>query len=131
MADLGVPHLAVGKADVAPLGGELGVGELGPEPVEDGSLGERDRVAGAGLGEAPAVEDDQRDRGDGRPIRSARGLDDRREVVGVEAGAADQGAVDVRLGHQLGRVAGLDRAAVEDARPASAAAPRSREQRRG
>src|SRR5580765_2467828 len=37
------------------------------------------------------------------------------EVAGVEAGAADQRAVDVGLGHQLRRVVGLDRAAVEDA----------------
>ena len=63
VADLGVAHLPLGKADVAPLGRELGVGELRPEPVEDRRLGDRDRVAGAGLGDAPAVEDDQRDRG--------------------------------------------------------------------
>ena len=87
VADLGVAHLAVGQADVAALGGEPGVREALPEPVEDRRLGERDRVAGPGLGEAPAVEDDERDRGDGQRSqrRSARGLDDRREVVGVEA----------------------------------------------
>ena len=65
VADLGVAHLPFGEADVAPLGRELGVGELRPEPVEDRRLGDRDRVAGAGLGDAPAVEDDQRDGGDG------------------------------------------------------------------
>ncbi len=42
-------------------------------------------------------------------------LDDRGELVGVEAGPAHQGAVDVGLGHQLGDVRRLDRAAVLDA----------------
>src|SRR5690242_14317634 len=37
------------------------------------------------------------------------------ELVGVQRGAADQGAVDVGLRHDLGDVAGLDRAAVLDA----------------
>src|SRR5689334_10027489 len=37
------------------------------------------------------------------------------EVLGVEAGAADQGAVDVGQREQLGGIGGLDRAAVEDA----------------
>src|SRR4029077_2988648 len=41
-------------------------------------------------------------------------LADRGEVLRVEAGAADQRPVDVRLRQQLGRVGGLDRAAVED-----------------
>src|SRR5919108_4289601 len=44
-----------------------------------------------------------------------RALDDQRELVGVEAGAADQRAVDVRLGGQLLGVGGLDAAAVLDA----------------
>src|SRR5690349_13197437 len=47
----------------------------------------------------------------------ARRLDDRREIGRVETGAADQGPVDVLLGHQLGRVAGLDRSAIDDPRP--------------
>ena len=65
-ADLGVAHLAVGEADVAALGGELGVRVLIPEAVEDRRLRQRDRVPRAGLGQAPAVEDDQRQRGDQR-----------------------------------------------------------------
>ena len=62
MADLRVAHLPVGQADVAPLGGEFGVGELRPETIEDRRLGQRDRVAGAGRGKSPAVEDHQRQR---------------------------------------------------------------------
>ena len=38
-----------------------------------------------------------------------------REGVGLEGGTADEGAVDVRLGHELLDVAGLGGAAVEDA----------------
>ncbi len=64
VADLGVPHLALRQADVAALGGELGVGVATPEPVEDRRLGKRDRVSGPRLGESPAVEDDQGERGD-------------------------------------------------------------------
>ena len=128
VADLGVAHLPVGQADVAALGGELGVGEAAPEAVEDRRLGERDRVARAGLGQAPAVEDDERQRGDS--ARSTGRLDDRGEVGRVEAGAADQRAVDVGLSQQLGGVAGLDRAAVEDAHRIGVAAALA-QQRRG
>src|SRR4051794_5131637 len=42
------------------------------------------------------------------------GVDDCGEVGRVEAGTADQGAVDVGLPEQLGGVVRLDRAAVED-----------------
>ncbi len=65
VADLRVAHLALGQADVAPLGGELRVREALPEPVEDRRLGERDRVARPRRGEAPAVEDHQHQRGNG------------------------------------------------------------------
>src|SRR4051812_39232702 len=47
-------------------------------------------------------------------IASARSLDYGREVVRVERGAADEGAVDVGQREQLLGVAGLDRAAIED-----------------
>src|SRR5438445_367356 len=61
----------------------------------------------------------------GRPLYSTpRGADladalfsvpaDPHEVLGVESRAADQRAVDVRLGHDPGRVGALDRAAVEN-----------------
>src|SRR6266508_239282 len=39
------------------------------------------------------------------------------ELLRLDAGAADQGAVDVRLVHDVGDVGCLDRAAVEDAHP--------------
>ncbi len=48
-----------------------------------------------------------------RPLEAE--LHDAGELVGVEAGPADQGAVDVGLGHQLGGVGRLHRAAVLDA----------------
>src|SRR5215204_4295306 len=48
------------------------------------------------------------------PSCARRDLDDRTEVAGVEARAADERAVDVREREQLGRVVGLERAAVED-----------------
>ena len=63
MADLRVAHLAIGKADVAALGGELGVGETGPEAIEDGRIRERYRIARARLGQPPTVEDDEGERG--------------------------------------------------------------------
>src|SRR3954453_9631666 len=47
-------------------------------------------------------------------IGSVCRVDDRCEVRGVKAGAADEGAVDVGQREQLGGVGGLDRAAVED-----------------
>src|SRR3546814_16838257 len=40
---------------------------------------------------------------------------DRPKGIGIQAGAADQGAVDIGLGQQLAGVVGLHRAAVEDA----------------
>ena len=42
-------------------------------------------------------------------------LQDVGEGLRVEAGAADEGAVDLGLGHEGGDVVGLDAAAVEDA----------------
>ena len=47
--------------------------------------------------------------------RACGGLDDRQEIVGLQAGAADQRAIDVGDRENLRRVRGLDRAAVEDA----------------
>src|SRR4051812_29322692 len=46
---------------------------------------------------------------------SVSGGDDRGEIGGLEAGAADEGAVDVGHRQQFLGVVGLDRAAVEDA----------------
>ena len=59
VADLGVPHLSVGQADRLARGGERRVRVARPEIVEDGRLGELDRVARPGWREAPAVEDDE------------------------------------------------------------------------
>ncbi len=59
VTDLGVAHLPLGQPDGAPGGGERGVGVGGPQLVEHGSVGERDRVAGTRLGETPAVQHDE------------------------------------------------------------------------
>ena len=80
---------------------------LRPEPVEDGRVGEVDGVPRPGRRAAPAVEDDER-------YEWARRFANRRERVDVERGTADERAVDVGLGEELGGVVGLDRAAVED-----------------
>ena len=59
---------------------------------------------GPGVGEAPAVEDDERHRRDrdrvgpvgegAQPLHQLGRRDDRGEVVGIEGGAADERAVD-------------------------------------
>ncbi len=64
VADLRVPHLARRQADRLAGGLEGRVRVLAPEPVEDGRVGELDRVAGAGRSAAPAVEDDERYEGE-------------------------------------------------------------------
>ncbi len=51
------------------------------------------------------------------------GRDDPEEIVGFEAGAADQRAVDIGDAHQLARVARLDRAAVEQCASPPPSAP--------
>ncbi len=66
VADLGIAHLPIGQADVTPLGRELRVRKVAPEAIEYGRLSERDRVAGPRLGQPPAIEDDQGERGDRR-----------------------------------------------------------------
>ena len=106
MPDLGVAHLAVREADRLAGRLERRVRVLGPEPVEDRRVRELDRVPRPGRGAAPPVEDDERYERDS-------GQANRRERFHVERGAADERAVDVRLGEQLGRVVRLDRAAVE------------------
>src|SRR5437867_11535691 len=42
-------------------------------------------------------------------------LDDQRELLGIEARASDERAVDVRVGHKVADVRGLDASAVLDA----------------
>jgi len=57
---LRVPHLARRQADGLARRGELRVRIFAPQPVEDGRLGELDRVARVGWRDPPAVEDDER-----------------------------------------------------------------------
>ena len=61
--------------------------------------------------------DDGEKRDHGRLSYGFGRRDDGGKRVGVERGAADQRAVDVRLGQQRARVVGFDAAAVEDAQP--------------
>ena len=56
---LGVAHLALRQADGGARRGELGMRVVPPQPVEDGRLGELDRVTGARRRDSPAVEDDE------------------------------------------------------------------------
>ena len=106
VADLGVAHLAGREPDRLARGLERRVRVRARAVVEHGRLGERDGVAGPGRGAAPAVEDDERYEWDAA-----------RQIVAndstIERRAADERAVDVRLGGELGGVVGLDRAAVE------------------
>src|SRR5581483_6766890 len=74
MPHLGVPHLAVGQADVAAAGREGAMGEAAPELVEHRRVGLADGVSGPRGREPEAVEDDQcqrRDRDLARPVRDA------------------------------------------------------------
>ena len=59
--DLGVPHLPGRQPDGLARGRELRVREALQERVEDGRVGELDRVSRAAAARAPAVEDDERD----------------------------------------------------------------------
>ena len=108
MADLGVPHLAGREADRLARGLERArAGTSRPEPVEDRRVGELDGVPRPRRRAAPAVEDDERYEGRAALQIAANELD-------LERRPADERAVDVRLGEELGGVVRLDRAAVED-----------------
>ena len=61
VADLGVAHLAGRQADVVAGGGDAGVRPAPQQAVEHGRGRPVDGVAGAGRGQAPAVEHDQHD----------------------------------------------------------------------
>ena len=106
VADLGVAHLPVGQADVAAARPRASCADSAPRARRrPGCRPARSALPGPGLGEPPAVEDDQRDRaapGARRRRLGHRGsrgrLADRDEVVEVERGAADQAAVDVVRG---------------------------------
>ena len=71
VADLGVAHLPGGQPDRLAARGERGVRVLGPQPVEDGRVGERDRVARAVGREPPAVEHDEADGRDAHAVAAS------------------------------------------------------------
>ena len=93
VADLRVPHLAVGQADVAAAGREHAVRKPIPQLVEDWRRRLADRVPRPRWRQAPAVQHNQgerRDRDLARPRRAASPAGRRNggEVARVEAGAA-------------------------------------------
>ena len=94
VADLGVAHLARRQADRLAGGVERRVRVRRPEPVEDRRVGELDRVPRPRRGAAPAVEDDERYERERAAAWHIAAND-----VDVERRAADERAVDVRLGH--------------------------------
>ena len=54
------PIWPAGRPTASPDAASCRVRVVAPQPVEDGRLGELDRVARAGRRDAPAVEDDER-----------------------------------------------------------------------
>ena len=113
VADLGVAHLPLGEPHRLAGRGELRVRVARPEIVEDGRVARARPRCPDRRRDPPAVEDHERDERDASPERGAADLGER---LGVERRAADERTVDVRLRQQLGRVLGLDRAAVEHPR---------------
>ena len=104
VADLAVAHLPGGQAHVQSAGGQSGVGIFLEQPIQHRRLGQRYGVVVAGRGQAEAVHDDKRS---GRLIHDGTFLssvlvligcvDDLHEFGGLQAGAADQAAVDIAL----------------------------------
>ena len=72
MADLAVAHLPLGQAHRAPARLQRRVWVALPQLVEDGRARERYRVAGARLGEPPAVQHDQAGAARGQARRPRR-----------------------------------------------------------
>ena len=60
VADLRVPHLALGQADRLAGGLQRRVRVARPQVVENARVGELDRVPGPGRRATPAIEDDER-----------------------------------------------------------------------
>ena len=113
VADLGVAHLPVGQPDGAAAGGQRRVRVALPERVED----RRVRPARRRCPDRPARVPSHRGRrgrprtGPPRPRLRGRGdlhggIDDAREGLGIQRGAADERAVDVGQREQLGRAVG-------------------------
>ncbi len=71
VADLGVAHLALGEPHGAPGGRQRGVRVGAPQRVEHRRARQRDGVAGARVGEAPAVQHDQAGAGQGERRQEA------------------------------------------------------------
>ncbi len=114
MADLGVAHLPRRQADRLARRGERRVRVLRPQPVEDRRVGEVDGVARARRGAAPAVEDDERDEREGLHHAAAAAASQIAANDSTWSEAPPTSAPSTSgLRHQLGRVLGLHRAAVE------------------
>ena len=71
VADLGVAHLPLGQPHGAPGGRQRGVRVGVPQLVEHRRARQRDGVAGAGIGEAPAIQHDQAGAGQGKRRQEA------------------------------------------------------------
>ena len=137
VADLGVAHLAVGQADGAAAGRELRcAGSAAQSSSKTGVSASSTALPGPGRRQPPAVEDHEADggterAGTGGTLIAAAAATIRAKLVRVEARAADQRAVDVRLGEDLRRVLRLDAAAVEDAHALGGLASSGRRPARG
>ena len=121
VADLGVAHLSLRQADVTALGGELGVRELLPEPVEDRGLGKRDRVAGPGSARPQpsrmtSASEGRTGPGGPRPVRRTGHAASTIAAKSAGSRLAPPTRAPSMSGwpQQLGGVGRLDRAAVED-----------------
>ena len=121
VADLAVAHLPFGQPHRAPAGRQRGVRVGRPQLVEDGRARRARSRCRARARRGPSRRAPPGSaRRTGRPAALhagviARPRDDRGERLRLQRGAAHERAVDVRQRQQLGRVLGLDRAAVEDA----------------
>ena len=135
MADLGVAHLALGQADGAAARRSAGcAGSCAHSSSNTGVSASETALPGPVRRDPPAVEDDRTADAGSRPaasVISRAASTIAANDVGVEAGAADQRAVDVGQREQLGGVVGLDAAAVEDPGRARPARDRGRRRARG
>ena len=128
-----LPIWPVGQADGAPAGGQLRVRVARPQLVETGVLASDTALPGpAGARPQPSRTISATPPGPGRSaIASPAAATIAANDAGVEAGAADERAVDVGQREQLGGVVGLHAAAVEDARALGLLARRGRRRARG
>ena len=135
VADLRVAHLAGRQPDRLLRCLERGVRPARQQAAPDRHRRGGDRVAGRVVPDPEPVEDDQDD-GSGSPVghpASPRApavmpgpADDAGHLVGLERGAADERAVDRRLGQELADVHRRDAAAVQHRHVAGQPAPAHR-----